>query len=118
MTDAPAILAAGAVCWRVVGGKVRILLVQPNPAQGHLPPKGKVDPGELLPQTAVREIAEETGLVGRARRATRRGALHDSERTRQDRVLLVGRGGCATPSRRRDFRPNDEIAALEWVSII
>ena len=25
-------------------------------------PKGKVDPGEVLPQTAVREVAEETGL--------------------------------------------------------
>ncbi len=26
-------------------------------------PKGKAEPGELLPHTAVREVAEETGLV-------------------------------------------------------
>ncbi len=28
-------------------------------------PKGHVEPGETLPQTAEREVAEETGIVGR-----------------------------------------------------
>jgi 8-oxo-dGTP pyrophosphatase MutT (NUDIX family) len=63
MTEAPAVLAAGAVCWRIVGGKVRILLVHRAQRKDISLPKGKVDPGELLPQTAVREIAEETGLT-------------------------------------------------------
>src|ERR1700712_110889 len=63
MTDAPPILAAGAICWRVVGDKVRILLVHRTQHKDVSLPKGKVDPGETLPETAVREIAEETGLV-------------------------------------------------------
>ena len=46
MTDAPAVLAAGAVCWRVVGGKVRILLVSRTQHKDISLPKGKVDPGE------------------------------------------------------------------------
>ncbi|HEX3679062.1 MAG TPA: NUDIX domain-containing protein, partial [Galbitalea sp.] len=63
MTEATAILAAGAVCWRIVGGKVRILLVHRAQRKDISLPKGKVDPGEMLQQTAVREIAEETGLT-------------------------------------------------------
>ncbi len=59
----PPVLAAGAVCWRIVDGSARILLVhRPGRADVSLP-KGKVDPGETLPETAVREILEETGLA-------------------------------------------------------
>lgn len=62
MTDP--ILAAGAVCWKVTPkGKLRILVVHRTQHQDTSLPKGKLDPGETLPETAVREIAEETGLV-------------------------------------------------------
>ena len=58
----PPVLAAGAVCWRLVGGSARILVVHRATHNDVSLPKGKVDPGELLPQTAQREILEETGL--------------------------------------------------------
>lgn len=61
--EAGPILAAGAVCWRVVDGKLRVLLVHRTQHADISLPKGKVDPGETLPETAVREIAEETGLI-------------------------------------------------------
>src|SRR6185312_16728429 len=58
-----AALAAGAVLWRP-GSDVAV----PEIAIVHRPryddwslPKGKVDPGETEPVTAVREVAEETG---------------------------------------------------------
>jgi 8-oxo-dGTP pyrophosphatase MutT (NUDIX family)/phosphohistidine phosphatase SixA len=58
------ILAAGAVCWKVTAkGKLRILVVHRTQHRDTSLPKGKLDPGETLPETAVREIAEETGLV-------------------------------------------------------
>lgn len=58
------VLAAGAVCWRVTPkGKLRILVVHRTQHKDTSLPKGKLDPGETLPETAVREIAEETGLV-------------------------------------------------------
>ena len=61
-TSSP-VLAAGAVCWRLVGGVAKILVVHRESRADVSLPKGKVDPGELLPETAVREIAEETGLA-------------------------------------------------------
>jgi 8-oxo-dGTP diphosphatase len=58
------VLAAGAVCWKVTSkGKLRILVVHRTQHKDTSLPKGKLDPGETLPETAVREIAEETGLV-------------------------------------------------------
>ena len=57
-------LAAGAVCWKVTPkGKLRILVVHRTQHKDVSLPKGKLDPGETLPETAVREIAEETGLI-------------------------------------------------------
>lgn len=55
-------VAAGAVCYRVVDGKVKVLLVHRAYRDDVSFPKGKVDPGEALPITAVRELEEETGL--------------------------------------------------------
>ena len=62
-TVQPPVLAAGAGCWRLVGGVAKILVVHRDTRADVSLPKGKLDPGEMLPQTAVREIAEETGLA-------------------------------------------------------
>ncbi len=64
MSPAPPVLAAGAVCWREgADGRPEIVVVHRTQHQDISLPKGKVDPGETLPETAVREIAEETGLA-------------------------------------------------------
>jgi 8-oxo-dGTP diphosphatase len=113
---ATAVYAAGAVCWRVIDGRVHVLVVHRTVYGDVTIPKGKVDPGETLPETAVREIAEETGLrvalgvpLGISRYAMPSGrekivhywAAHVSEKAVQ----------------RSTFRPNAEIAALEWVTV-
>jgi 8-oxo-dGTP diphosphatase len=116
MTDAPAVLAAGAVCWRIVDGKVRILLVQRTQHKDVSLPKGKVDPGELLPQTAVREILEETGLsVGLGAPLGEVQYTIPSGRRKIVYYWSAEVDGHALETAR--FRPNDEIAGLEWVSI-
>lgn len=56
------IYAAGAILWREEKGQLLVALIHRNRHNDWSWPKGKVDPGELLPETAVREIAEETGL--------------------------------------------------------
>lgn len=61
-----AIYAAGAVCWRLIDGKVHVLVIHRTVYGDVTIPKGKVDPGESLPQTAVREIEEETGCRSRS----------------------------------------------------
>jgi phosphohistidine phosphatase SixA/8-oxo-dGTP pyrophosphatase MutT (NUDIX family) len=60
--------AAGGVVWRKRAGsgrsepQVEVLVVHRPSYDDWTFPKGKVDPGEALQATAVREIAEETGL--------------------------------------------------------
>ena len=56
------VYAAGAVLWRIEGNALKVALVHRGRYDDWSWAKGKVDPGETLPQTAVREIREETGL--------------------------------------------------------
>ncbi|MCU1549787.1 MAG: mismatch repair protein MutT [Glaciihabitans sp.] len=110
------VLAAGAVCWRIVNGKVRILLVHRAQRKDISLPKGKVDPGETLPQTAVREIAEETGLV--VALGAPLGQVEYTIPSGREKVVYYWSAevdGHAIEAAR--FVPNAEIAALEWVSI-
>ncbi|WP_231914513.1 NUDIX hydrolase [Corynebacterium renale] len=55
------ILAAGAVMWRHHNGRAEVALIHRPRYNDWSLPKGKVDKGENLPATAVREILEETG---------------------------------------------------------
>lgn len=55
------VLAGGGVLWRRAPDGIEVLLIH-RPRYGDWSwPKGKVDPGETLPEAAVREIREETG---------------------------------------------------------
>lgn len=54
------ITAAGGVAFRVVDGKTEILLIERNGVWDL--PKGKLEAGESIPDCAIREVAEETGV--------------------------------------------------------
>ena len=58
-----AVFAAGGVVWRVVDGKLRILVIHRTAYADVTLPKGKVDPGETLAETAVREISRTFDLA-------------------------------------------------------
>jgi ADP-ribose pyrophosphatase len=57
------ISAGGVVFRRNEKGQLQIQLIQDRYGKVSLP-KGKMEPGETVEQTALREIAEETGLEG------------------------------------------------------
>lgn len=57
------ISAGGVVYRRNEAGLLQIQLIQDRYGKVSLP-KGKMEPGETVEQTALREIAEETGLIG------------------------------------------------------
>lgn len=57
------VYAGGAVCWRIHKNELQVLLIHRPRYDDWSWPKGKSRKGELSPCTAVREVAEETGLV-------------------------------------------------------
>lgn len=57
------VLAAGGVVYRQGSGDIEVVAVVPQrELQRWGLPKGHQEPGETLPQTALREVQEETGL--------------------------------------------------------
>ena len=110
-----AIYAAGGVVWRIVDEKLMVLLIHRTRYRDVTIPKGKVDPGEMLAETAVREIFEETGIrvalgvpVGVSR--------YRMPSKRQKIVHYWAAEATDAAIRASAFVPNREIAALEWVT--
>lgn len=123
-----AVLAAGVICWRAarrkgsragsrtgsrpVGGDLEVLLVH-RPRDGDWSwPKGKVGPGETLPECAVRETAEETGasvVLGRPL-ATVRYPLPDGRPKQVDYWAARSLGSGQRSA------PDTEIDRSRWLS--
>lgn len=57
-------ISAGGVVYRTLDGETEVQLIQDRYGKVTLP-KGKMEPGETIEQTALREIEEETGIVGK-----------------------------------------------------
>lgn len=106
-------LAAGAVVWRETGGRLQLLLVH-RPRGDWTFPKGKIDPQEPLPVTAVREVAEETGLAVRLGVALRtleyRLATGATKRVSYWNARPLGDGELT-------YDVNDEIDDLRWFGL-
>lgn len=110
------VYAAGAILWRHDGKKLRVLVIHRNRHGDYSLPKGKVDPGETLAQTAAREIWEETGY--RVSLGAPMGIV--------DYILPSGRPkevhywSCEVSDEQyksHRFTPNDEVDKLEWLSV-
>ncbi|AWB82036.1 NTP pyrophosphohydrolase [Corynebacterium yudongzhengii] len=105
-------LAAGAVLWRGDPSDVSSLEVaiihRPHYDDWSLA-KGKVDPGESLPVTAVREIAEETGYEVRLGKLIGKVRYPVMDRTK---VVYYWTGEVLGG----EFTPNDEVDEIRWVS--
>lgn len=108
--------AAGAVVWKMVDGKARILLVHRTQHKDVSLPKGKVDPGETLPHTAVREIAEETGFD--VALGAPLGTVEYRLPNGRDKVVHYWSAEVdAGQAERHSYEANGEIRALEWVPV-
>ena len=112
----PAVIAGGAVCWKRVDGDVKILLVHRTQHKDVSLPKGKLDPGESVPECARREVEEETGLhvtlgayLGRVDYQLPSG--------RPKEVYYWAAEVDPGEAERSHFESNDEIFDLEWVPL-
>jgi 8-oxo-(d)GTP phosphatase len=105
------IKAAGAVAWRPgPDGRPQILLVHRRKYDDWSLPKGKVEPGEPLPVTAVREVLEEGGAhlaLGR-----RLASVRYNVGGRPKRVHYWSASVASLDDR---AVPNDEVDQIEWV---
>ncbi|MGV0627086.1 8-oxo-(d)GTP phosphatase MutT1 [Mycolicibacter minnesotensis] len=104
------VYAAGAVLWRIRRKTVEVALVHRPRYDDWSLPKGKVDPGESEPVTAVREILEETGhcaQLGRRLGSVRYPVPQGVKRVRYWSARTVG----------GDFEPNHEVDDLLWLPV-
>jgi 8-oxo-dGTP diphosphatase len=104
------------VCWRIVDGKPKVLVVYRGDRADVSLPKGKVDPGETLPETAVREIREETGL-GVVLGAPLGTVEYTLPNGREKVVYYWSAEVNDHQLELSKFIPNNEIASLEWLSL-
>ena len=113
MTKPPSILrAAGGVVRRDGDAGPEVLLVHRPRYNDWSLPKGKRDPGETDEQCAVREVAEETGIV--CHLGMELLPLRYTDRKGRDKVV---RWWVMTPVDERAFEPNDEVDDRRWVPV-
>jgi 8-oxo-dGTP diphosphatase len=111
-----AVLAAGAVCWRKIDGQIHVLVIHREDRRDISLPKGKLDKGESFPQTAVREIKEETGLS--VSLGLPLGVTHYTMPSGKPKeVHYWAAHVTAKAIAKSTFKPNSEVAALEWLPI-
>ncbi|MDR1214767.1 MAG: NUDIX hydrolase [Propionibacteriaceae bacterium] len=105
------IQAAGAVVWRRVGPEPEVALVHRPRYDDWSLPKGKAKAGESLPQTALREVAEETGLRIRLGPPLRPIRYLTEDGPKQVAYWL----GHLLEARGR--RPDDEVDQVVWLPL-
>jgi 8-oxo-(d)GTP phosphatase len=109
---AKTILAAGAVLWRYAEGSdaAEVAVVHRPRYDDWSLPKGKVDPGESEPVTAVREVEEETGYaaeLGRELAPISYPVEQDTKKVRYWAARALG----------GEFTPGDEVDQLIWLPV-
>jgi 8-oxo-dGTP diphosphatase len=112
--------AAGGVVWRKRAGtgrsepRVDVLVAHRPSYDDWTFPKGKVDPGEALQATAVREIAEETGLRVRLGAPLMQVKYQVAAGTK---VVGYWSARLITQGVAEPFTPNKEVDEIRWVGM-
>jgi len=110
------VYAGGGVLWRPGSDENRpeIALIHRARYDDWSLPKGKVDPGEVEPVTAVREIDEETGVRAVLGRRLVQVSYPVDNATKKVRYWAARAVADPTPEL---FTPNDEVDDLQWLSV-
>ncbi|MFM1950913.1 MAG: hypothetical protein RL418_600 [Actinomycetota bacterium] len=108
------IYAAGVVCWREEKGKLLVALVHREKYQDWGFPKGKLDPGETLPITAVREVMEEAGFKIKLGRKLKVISYEVNGGEQKDVHYWASKISDKVLNKQK-FTPNQEIAKVEWI---
>jgi 8-oxo-dGTP pyrophosphatase MutT (NUDIX family)/phosphohistidine phosphatase SixA len=115
VTTAP-VLAAGAVCWRRRAKSFEVLLVSRPHRNDVSLPKGKTEPSESLPETAVREVFEETGY--QVHLGVPLGSTSYVLPSGRDKTVVYWAAEVQKDELERGiFVPSDEVTEVEWVPL-
>lgn len=100
----------------MTGADVKVLVVHRTQHKDVSLPKGKVDPGELLPQTAQRELHEETGIL--VPLGAPLGEVHYTLPGGRPKTVYYWSAEVNDHDLElARFTPNSEISSLEWLPI-
>jgi len=107
------VFAAGALCWREVDGKLLIAVIFRNRYKDWSWPKGKVDSEESIPQAAVREIREETGL--KVKLGIPLGVQEYKLPNGSDKEVYYWAAKVTDKALKNSkFKPDEEVEKIEW----
>ena len=104
--------AAGVVPWRRGPDGPEVLLVHRPRREDWSLAKGKREPGEELPETAIREVAEEASV--RVLAGRRLKTVHYRVGGRPKRVEFWAAAEPVRPGQPATFTPNDEVDEVRW----
>jgi 8-oxo-dGTP pyrophosphatase MutT (NUDIX family)/phosphohistidine phosphatase SixA len=112
---APAeVRSAGAVLWRPGPAGLEVAVIHRERYDDWSFPKGKREPGEHPVATAVREVAEETGVQVTLGRPLGQSSYSSGG---QPKLVDYWVASPADPGHIPDFTPNDEVDKLEWLPL-
>jgi 8-oxo-dGTP pyrophosphatase MutT (NUDIX family) len=107
--QAPEVVAAGGIVVRTGETGPEVLVVHRPRYDDWSFPKGKQDPGETDEQTALREVAEETGLA--CRLGPYLGEVHYHDHKRRPKIVHYWRMEIVSEA---PFEADDEVDRLLW----
>ncbi len=105
------ITAAGGLVFATIDGKRRVLVIHRPRYDDWSFPKGKHDDGESDRDAALREIEEETNVLGRIV-ARLSDVVYTTPNDNPKRVSYFAVRAVETPK----FKPNSEVDRLEWLT--
>jgi 8-oxo-dGTP pyrophosphatase MutT (NUDIX family) len=103
--------AGGVVARSTASGALAFLVVHRPRYDDWSVPKGKLEPGESLEETARREIEEETGII--VELGAKLDAVEYTDRHGRPKIVHYWR---MTPVGRTAWEPNDEVDEVRWIA--